>query len=309
MPEGPTIVILREQVERFAGCRILRAEGNARIDMTRLTGRPVEAFRSWGKHFLIDLPGFALRVHFLMFGSYTIDERKPREPRLSLGFQTGELNLYSCAIRLIEGDLDQAYDWRGDVMSDAWDPRAAGRKLRAMPDRLVCDALLDQDVFAGVGNIIKNEVLYRIRVHPLSRVGALPPAKLRELVRQAREYSFEFLEWKKQFVLRQHWLAHNKGICARCGRKLVRAYLGETDRRTFFCAHDQKLYATPAQARVAARTVANARKGGRRPVARAEPPLERSTEPATRQQQARGQVMRAPVARGTKAALKRSRAS
>lgn len=253
MPEGPSIVILREQAERFAGCRIVRAHGNARIDTARLAGRPVAAFRSWGKHFLIDLRDFALRVHFLMFGSYAIDERKPREPRLSLGFQTGELNFYSCAIRVIEQDLDEVYDWSADVMSEAWNPRAACRKLRAMPDTLVCDALLDQQVFAGVGNIIKNEVLFRIRVHPLSTVGSLPPAKLRELVHEARRYSFDFLEWKKQFVLRQHWLAHNKGTCARCGRKLTRAYLGETDRRTFFCEHDQKLYATPGQARAATR--------------------------------------------------------
>ena len=111
-------------------------------------------------------------------------------------------------------------------MSEHWNPRAALRKLRAMPDTLVCDALLDQDVFAGVGNIIKNEVLFRIRVHPLSTVGALSPGKLRELVAQARQYSFDFLAWKKAFVLRKHWLAHNKGVCARCGRKLTRAYLG-----------------------------------------------------------------------------------
>ena len=42
-------------------------------------------------------------------------------------------------------------------MADEWDPAAARRKLRARPDALVCVALLDQDVFAGVGNIIKNE--------------------------------------------------------------------------------------------------------------------------------------------------------
>lgn len=265
MPEGPTIVILREQAARFTGRPILHAEGNARIDIERLVGRRVAAFRSWGKHFLIDLDGCALRVHFLMFGSYTIDERKPRAPRLSLAFDTGELNLYSCAIREIAGDLDAAYDWTADVMSDAWDSRAAHRKLRAMPDAYVCDALLDQQVFAGVGNIIKNEVLFRIGVHPLSRVGALPVAKRRELVAQARQYSFEFLEWKKQFVLRQHWLAHNKGTCGKCGRKLTRAYLGETDRRTFFCEHDQTLYGTAAHTRAAAKTLAGARRGGPRP--------------------------------------------
>src|SRR5215207_2831566 len=155
MPEGPSIVILREQVQRFAGCRILRVDGNAKIDLNRLAGLRVVAFRSWGKHFLIELPDFSIRTHFLMFGSYTIDERKPREARLSLGFETGELNLYSCAIRVLEGRLDDLYDWTVDVMSPTWSPSAARRKLRSMPDTLVCDALLNQDLFAGVGNIIK----------------------------------------------------------------------------------------------------------------------------------------------------------
>ena len=42
-------------------------------------------------------------------------------------------------------------------MADEWDPAAARRKLRAPQDALVCDPLLVQDVFAGVGDIIKNE--------------------------------------------------------------------------------------------------------------------------------------------------------
>ena len=152
-------------------------------------------------------------------------------------------------------------------MSDAWNPRAAGRKLRAMPAALVCDALLDQQVFSGVGNIIKNEVLYRIRVHPLSTVGSLSPAKLRQLVREARQYSFDFLDWKKRFVLREHWLVHNRGACGGCGRKLTRAYLGERDRRTFICEHEQRLYGTAAQSRRAAAVLARARKGGTKPAA------------------------------------------
>ena len=255
MPEGPSIVLLREQVERFAGCRILRAEGNAKIDISRLIDQRVTAFRSWGKHFLIECPGFAVRVHFLMFGSYTIDERKAREPRLSLGFPQGELNLYSCAVRILEGNLDSVYDWTADVMSEAWDPMAARRKLRDMPDTLVCDALLDQRVFAGVGNIIKNEVLFRIRVHPLSTIGALPSTRLRALLEQAREYSFDFLAWKREYVLRKHWLVHNKSSCPRCGCKLTRAYLGTTNRRSFFCEHDQKLYG-----RVSSRPTSQAKK-------------------------------------------------
>jgi endonuclease-8 len=242
VPEGPSIILLREQVERFEGRKILGAVGNAKIDMSRLIGRKIIAFRSWGKHFLIELADVAVRVHFLMFGSYTIDERKDREPRLRLNLRNGEINFYSCAVRLVEGALDDTYDWTTDVMSDAWDAAAARHKLRAMPDTFVCDALLDQNVFSGVGNIIKNEVLYRIRVHPCSKVGALPPAKLRALVEQARTYSFEFLEWKRHFVLRKHWLVHNKGSCTNCGGKLTRSWLGTTNRRSFFCPRCQKLY-------------------------------------------------------------------
>jgi endonuclease-8 len=243
MPEGPSLVILRELTQEFAGKRIRTATGNARIDMTRLAGKRLVALRTWGKHFLLELEGVTVRIHFLMFGSYCIDSRKDREARLALTFARGrELNFYSCAIRLLEGPLDQQYDWTGDVLSDAWDAAAARRKLRAMPATLVCDALLDQNVFAGVGNIIKNEVLFRIRVHPLTKVGALPPAKLRQLVEQARQYSFEFLAWKKAFVLRKHWLAHNKRECARCHIPLVKAYLGVTDRRTFYCKRCQVRY-------------------------------------------------------------------
>ncbi|MFZ6648552.1 DNA-formamidopyrimidine glycosylase family protein [Undibacterium sp. TJN25] len=244
MPEGPSIVILKEQAAVFAGKTIVHAEGDSKgVDMGKLKGQPIVALRSWGKHFLIQLPHLALKIHLLMFGTYRINERKDSPPHLSLHFDDGEeLNFYTCSVKQLEPDLDSQYDWRADVMSDLWDPALARKKLRAMPDTLVCDALLDQTVFSGVGNIIKNEVLFRIRLHPLSTVGALPPAKLRELVEQARQYSFEFLEWKKAGTLKSHWLAHTKTICPRCHIPFHKAHLGKTRRRSFFCNRCQKLY-------------------------------------------------------------------
>jgi endonuclease-8 len=240
MPEGPSIVILKEQAAGFAGRKILRIEGNTRIAKERLLNQRVVALRSWGKHFLVECPKFSLRVHFMLWGSYRINERKDVPPRLGLGFtKGGELNLYSCSVQFIDMPLDEVYDWRSDVMSDLWDPALARKRLRAQPDTLACDALLDQDLFAGVGNIIKNEVLFRIKVHPLSRVGALPAAKLRELVREARQYSFDFYEWKKAFVLRKHWLAHTKRTCPRCDIPFSKAHLGKTLRRTFYCERCQ----------------------------------------------------------------------
>ena len=111
---------------------------------------------------------------------------------------------------------------------------------------LVTDALLDQTIFAGVGNIIKNEVLYRIKVHPKSPVGALPTAKLTEMIKEARNYSFDFLQWKREYTLRKHWLAHTKKTCSRDGDKIIKEYLGKTQRRTFFCNTCQVQYKLPA---------------------------------------------------------------
>jgi len=243
MPEGPSILILREAAARFRGKTVRKASGNSKLDLARMEARRIMSIRSWGKHFLIEFRSFSLRVHLMMFGSYRIDERKPAAtPRLSLVFDDGELNFYTCSLKYIEEPLDEAYDWSGDVLSATWDPAKARRKLKAQPEALVCDVLLDQNVFAGVGNIIKNEVLFRIRVHPESRIGELPPRKLGDLIREARQYSFDFLAWKKAFVLKKHWLVHNKKTCPACDGLLTRAYLGKTQRRSFFCERCQVRY-------------------------------------------------------------------
>ena len=242
MPEGPSIVILKEAVEQFTGRKVVGVSGNSKIDQQRMLNKKVIAFKSWGKHFLICFKGFTLRVHFLLFGSYMINEQKDRQVRLQLSFSNGELNLYACAIRIIEEDVDEVYDWSGDVMNEAWDEKKAITKLKKLPKLLVCDALLEQDIFAGVGNIIKNEVLYRVCIHPESMVGKLSPAKLKAMVQQARVYSFDFLEWKKKFELKKHWLAHTKKICERCKLPIIKKVTGVKKRRSFFCINCQKLY-------------------------------------------------------------------
>lgn len=242
MPEGPSIVILKEEVSSFKNEKIVAVSGNTKIDVKWAEGKKIRDFKSWGKHFLICFDTKTIRIHFLLFGSYRINETKNASPRLHFRFLNGELNFYACSVQLIEGNPDEAYDWSADVMSDAWDPRKARIKLKAKPSTLVCDALLDQSIFAGVGNIIKNEVLFRIRVHPKSKVGKLPAAKLSVLIREARTYSFDFLEWKKVFQLKKHWLAHTRKICPRCNIPFKKEYLGKTHRRSFFCNNCQVLY-------------------------------------------------------------------
>lgn len=242
MPEGPSIVILKEEVAQFAGKKLIDALGTANIDFDRLQNQKIINFKTWGKHFLICFDGFTIRIHFLLFGSYLINERKPSEPKLRLRFTNDEINFHACAIKVLEGDINTHYDWSEDVMSDRWDAKKAAKKLTLMPNKLICDTLLEQEVFSGVGNIIKNEVLYRVRVHPESLTGKIPKAKINELIKEASNYSFEFLDWKKAGVLKKNWLAHTKKICKRCNLPIIKKHTGVKKRRSFYCENCQILH-------------------------------------------------------------------
>jgi endonuclease VIII len=242
MPEGPSIVILKEMLAPFEGKKVLNVAGSTKaFDLEPLKNKTV-SFKTWGKHFLICFPKFTVRIHFLLFGSYLVNDRKETKPRLHLKFSKGEVNFYACSVQLIEQPLDELYDFTSDIMNESWSDKKALEKLKAIPDTLVCDAILDQHIFSGAGNIFKNEVLFRIRVHPGSKVGDLPDKKKKELVKEVVNYAFDFLKWKKAFVLKKHWEAHTKKECPRCKIPLQKAYMGKTKRRTFFCENCQKKY-------------------------------------------------------------------
>jgi endonuclease VIII len=242
MPEGPSIVILKEEALQFEGHKVISVYGNSKIGIDRIQGQTVLSFKTWGKNFIICFNGFSIKIHLLMFGTYRINEQKEIQPRLGMAFDNGELNFYTCSVKFLEGDINSHYDWTEDVMNENWDPKAAKAKLEKTPDKMICDALLEQDIFSGVGNIIKNEVLYRVKIHPESKVGKIPRQKINEVIKESVVYSFQFLEWKKKYELRKHWLAHKKTVCQRCDLPLIKKHTGVKKRRSFFCTNCQKLY-------------------------------------------------------------------
>lgn len=244
MPEGPVIVIMKDNLQQFIGKKVSEAHGKAKFDQSVLEGKVLKDIRIFGKQTYLVFDGFAIRIHLLMFGSYSINEEARPEDRLhlSLIFKDSSVYFYTCNVRLVGLDLLKTIDWEADVMSDIWNPEKAMQKLKSNPEMMACDALMDQEIFSGVGNIIKNEALFRIAVQPESLLGHMPDDKLNDLITEARNYSFDFLKWKKDATLQQHWLAHTKKICPICGEKLVKKQTGLINRRSFFCETDQTLY-------------------------------------------------------------------
>lgn len=245
MPEGPSIVILKETIYSFKGKKVLEADGYGKaLDFGRLHGTKLTDIKTFGKHLLLCFPDFTIRVHLLMFGSYRINsDKKDRNPKIRFTFSDNQtLSFYAGSVVMIDGPLDDIYDWSADVMNKKFSPAKAKKKLAALPEMIVSDALLDQTIFAGVGNIIKNEVLFRVKVHPKSKVGNMPAAKINAMIKQAVHYSFEFLEQRKDGTLKKHWKAYAQKKCPRDGSNLKKEYLGKASRRTFYCTACQERY-------------------------------------------------------------------
>lgn len=218
--------------------------GNAGIDINRLVKQNITAIHTWGKHLLICFPNFTVRIHFLLFGSFSLQKQTKQDRSVRLMLQCGKRKIYfyTCSVKILEGELDELYDWTADVLGKSWDPANARKKIKALPGAMACDIVLNQEIFAGAGNIIKNETLYRVKIHPESKIKKIPARKIGELIRETRNYSFDFLRWKKEFTLKKHWLAHTKKICKRCDLPIFRKISGKTKRRSFFCKKCQVKY-------------------------------------------------------------------
>ena len=243
MPEGPSIVLAKEDLSRFAGRTVRSATGTATIDMKKFRGSILRETASWGKHLLLVFDGFFVRVHFLMFGKYLVNARREVPHRLRLRFAGGgEINFYTCSVVMADGSPDDVYRWDEDVMAEHWNTRGVRARLKKIPNALICDALMDQSIFPGLGNIMKNEVLYRTQIHPASVTGSIPPEKLTQLIKCVRSYAFQFLEQRRQGTLKKNWQVYARRQCRRDDAAIVKAYPGVTARRSFFCSRCQVLY-------------------------------------------------------------------
>jgi len=205
---------------------------------------------SWGKHLVFQFEGFALRVHFMLFGSFEATvkgkkvtgdyPRRNRVPRLALTFKNGHIEMYSCSLQYKElADAKANYDYAIDIMAPQWDSKKAFQQTKNMTERQIGDLLLDQTLFSGVGNIIKNEVLFLVSTSPECTIRELSPAKLKKIIKTTRDFVFRFYEWRKNFELKKHYQIYRKAVCTRCGTKVVKKKTGLGARISYICPECQ----------------------------------------------------------------------
>ncbi|XP_077000324.1 endonuclease 8-like 3 isoform X2 [Tamandua tetradactyla] len=128
-----------------------------------------------------------------------------------------------------------------DVCSPKFSFSRAESEVKKQKGQMLCDVLMDQKVFPGVGNIIKNEALFDSGLHPAVKVCQLTDEQTHLLVKMIRNFSILFYRCHKAgSAVSKHYKVYKCLICAQCHCKITACRLGKNDRMTYFCPQCQK---------------------------------------------------------------------
>ena len=185
MPEGDTIhKIANFLAPCLGGETLIDAQFADTFAARRCVGRAVRAVLARGKHLFIELDNdTAIRSHLGMHGSWHRyrpgDEWQRPRRQLSILLATNDWD-YVCfnakEVELVRAPSVRQRIVHGrlgpDLIADQFEAAVLVRRAREIldDDALVCDALLDQRVASGIGNVYKSEVLFLERLAPATRL-------------------------------------------------------------------------------------------------------------------------------------------
>jgi endonuclease-8 len=252
MPEGDTIHRLAGRIRHaLEGKEIGRAStpdprspihGRA----TALEGQVLERAEARGKHLILHFSGdLAVHSHLGMNGRWRVfaDGRVPYgKPWLlvasgrGIAAQSGGKLLRLVSESRIRNDPG-LMQLGPDPLARGFDPEEAARRLLASgANREVGDAILDQRVIAGIGNVIRVEALFGSRIDPFRKVGDLEPEEALDLV----EASHRVMQISLRRGRRPHAMYKaNSGRCPSCGGQVSVRGQGDANRITYWCPRCQ----------------------------------------------------------------------
>ena len=127
-----------------------------------------------------------------------------------------------------------------DVLAESgFDSQRFLRRLREEdPGRGIGDALIDQRIVAGIGNVWKAEACWAAGVDPWRAVGAVSDDEALAVIEQARAGMQESA--RTGLHRRRSVYARFGRPCPRCGEAIHRSGQGDDNRTTFWCPGCQR---------------------------------------------------------------------
>ena len=229
----------------------------------RLEGDRVSAAEAIGKHHLLRFEsGRVLHSHLMMTGVWRLlpASREPPRGGLFVALWTAghAAALYRCPrVRLLEPGEPLPRDLRAagpDLLGT--DVQAASATAHALcrlePTRQVGEALVDQRVVAGVGNVYKSEACFLSGIDPWRTVGSLDEEEAAALGAIAARLLAEGVRdggpirtWRPPdappWARGRTWVYGRPGRpCRRCGARIRSRGQGDANRTTYWCPACQR---------------------------------------------------------------------
>jgi endonuclease VIII len=212
----------------------------------RLNGRRLERVEAIGKNLLLHFDGgLVLRSHLRMKGRWRVLER--------------DAAVFGMPWLVLRGARHTGVLWNGPVLElDRGVARRLGPDILAEPPdydtmlerfrsgaqtRAIGDALLDQRLVSGIGNVWKVESLWAEKVSPWRPLAAVSDGELRAVLASAHELMRAALNG----VPDRRQVYRRKGhMCPRCGTPIKSWPQGDDARMAYWCPQCQKGEDPPA---------------------------------------------------------------
>jgi endonuclease-8 len=235
MPEGDSLRRTAERLRVLEG-QVVEAESPhpraAALGVApRLDGRRLERVEAVGKNLLLTFEGdVVLRSHLRMRGRWHVGPpgtRHAGNPWLVLRSKTHEAVLWhGPVLELGRGPIDRLGP---DIMADPPDlDGMVARMRRADQGRELGDALLDQRLVAGIGNLWRAESLFAAGVSPWAALADVDDGALKAVL-QAASHAMNAGRGRRM-VYRRAGLP-----CRRCGTRIAARRQGDAARTAYWC--------------------------------------------------------------------------
>ena len=259
MPEGDTLRRLADKLgARFVGERVVsNAFRHPRLATSDLSGKVLSSVDATGKHLLCRFDDdITMHLHLLMQGKVMFDttvEAPEWRRRFEIEFESGTLTGVDVPLlHLIPTRNEQ--DLLGQLGPDlcgSYDHAVALARLEAAQDMQLAEALLDQTVIAGFGNIYAVETPFICGVSPFTRIGDIDDVRYvlsigASLIRTNATLGPQNTTGRNLHLAEQWVLPSRTTSCGICGDRLGRLSGQQSPwrRRTAWCPSCQPNDAT-----------------------------------------------------------------
>jgi endonuclease VIII len=225
MPEGHSLVLVAQRIRPVVGQHVTAGP---------LAGTDVAAVETRGKHLLVHgADGRSLHVHLGMNGRVRLAAAGAGRGPHVLRTAAADVVIAGTSRVEVRRRADLRLGLGPDLLGHRFDAAAYLRRARRV-DRPVAELLLDQRVLAGIGNIVRAEVLWELRQDPFAPAASLSDRRLLELAVVARRMLRTGVAAGGRLPQRVYRATGRP--CPRCRAQVRSVMLGrEVPRRLYHC--------------------------------------------------------------------------